>query len=106
MEKRNKIIKLIDSMERKDKFELIFRWHNALEIEKLLNLEVADGEFEFVPQDMVGPLSFMNKSNEEVVIVSDEGSVLSTHVELSPLFERNCQLRLIKTKTMLEGLGA
>lgn len=104
MKSRNKIIDLIEDMNRKDKFALIFRWHNALEIERLLNEEVNDGEFTFVPQDMKGPLSFMN-NNEEVVIISDEGSILSTHVELSPLFERNCQLRLIKTKTMLEGLG-
>ena len=105
MNKNKEIIELIEGMERSERVGLIYRWHNALEIERFLKIDTIDNSFEFVAGDMTGNLVFKNNEGK-VLEITEYGEYVSGDKDvLSPSFFKYCQARLQKTKQMLSKMG-
>lgn len=102
-EENNEVVRMIDRLDRKDKFKLIFRWNNGLVLAEKLK-ELTDSNFEFLPNDMIGNMKFIDKNNR-LIEIDCYGNVVSSSVKLDPVFEQISQRRLNKTNGMLKGLG-
>ena len=88
------------NLDKKDKIELIFTWHNGDVLEKLLN-KYTNKSYKYVPGKL-GVLEFVNE-NGECIKIDKYGEIIEANESLPQAFKNAVHQRLSKTNKMLDS---
>lgn len=94
----------VEKMNKKEKIIFIYKWHNGIALAEDLKLLTGDETFEFIPSADVSGYLFKN-SRKDFIIIDEDGEIDISDVDLNPIFIRNSQRRIFKTKQMLNAVN-
>lgn len=95
---------LVNNMDKKERFEFIYKWHNGIALADDLKKLTGDETFEFIPSAETSDYFFKNEGNE-FIIVNGDGNLDVSDIDIHPMFVRASQQRISKTNKMLSKLG-